>query len=131
MTLANPGVIQIVNSVIFGSANDCDGPAFQSFGHNISKGTCVALSDPSDQNNFAGSLNLGSLALNGGAFPMQTILPLTGSPLIDAGNAGQCSVTDQRGASRVGTCDIGAVEFGGVAPSPSSGTVYLPLIIKS
>jgi len=110
----NTFLVQLKNSVIYGSANNCDGPAFDSLGHNISKGTCSALDQPSDQNNFAGNLNLGALTFNGGAFPMKTILPLAGSPLIDAGLA--CSTTDQRGGVRVGICDIGALEYGGLAP---------------
>jgi hypothetical protein len=56
---------------------------------------------------------LGSLADNGG--PTQTLAPQSGSPAIDAGAAG-CPATDQRGAPRVGQCDIGAVEFGAEAP---------------
>ena len=111
----NTFVVQLKNSVIFGSANNCDGPLFTSLGHNISKGTCASLSQPSDQNNFTGDLNLGSLTFNGGAFPMQTIMPLVGSPLIDAGDT--CSATDQRGGARpVGAaCDIGAVEYGALS----------------
>ena len=65
---------------------NCDGGLFQSLGHNISKGTCTALSDPSDQDNYAGDLRLDGLAFNGGAFPMRTLLPLTGSPVINAGD---------------------------------------------
>jgi hypothetical protein len=41
-------------------------------------------------------------------------MPLAGSPLIDAGF--NCLALDQRGATRVNACDIGAVEFGGVLP---------------
>ena len=112
MTLANPGVVQLKNSVIFGSANNCDGGIFLSSGNNISKGNCVSLSLLTDQNNYAGNLHLSSLTFNGGAFPMQTMAPLAGSPLIDAG--GSCSATDQRGEVRpIGlACDIGAVEYG-------------------
>jgi len=61
-----------------------------------------------------------------------------GSPAINAG-AG-CPTTDQRGATRIGTCDIGAYEFGGVLsidkiisskddvlvyPNPSNGIFYI------
>jgi predicted outer membrane repeat protein len=125
MTPANPGVIQMVNSVIYGSANNCDGPAFQSLGHNISKGACSSLSAGSDQDNFAGDLKVGGLIYNGGAFPMQTSAPLAGSPLIDAGDAAQCRATDQRGAPRVGVCDIGAVEYGAILP-----LLYLPIVVR-
>ena len=125
MTPAQPGVIQMINSVIFGSANNCDGPAFQSLGHNISKGTCSALNAATDQDNYPGSLSLGGLAFNGGAFLMRTMLPLAGSPLINAGDTGPCTSTDQRGAPRVGVCDIGAVEYGAKLPR-----VYLPSLFR-
>jgi len=72
---------------------------------------------------------LGPLANNGGS--TQTHALLTGSPAIDAGNAGGCTdnlgvvlKTDQRGFHRpIGLhCDIGAVEVGPY--------VYLPLITR-
>lgn len=54
---------------------------------------------------------LGALALNGG--PTKTMLPLTGSPAIDAGPASHMGGRDQRGLSRFvnGRMDIGAVEI--------------------
>ncbi|MFN8149924.1 MAG: choice-of-anchor Q domain-containing protein [Solirubrobacterales bacterium] len=54
---------------------------------------------------------LGPLADNGG--PTQTMLPATGSPVINAGT-GNALATDQRGAPRTsgGGTDIGAVELG-------------------
>ena len=125
MTAGSPGVVQIGNSVIFGSANNCDGGLFQSFGHNISSGSCAALSHPSDQENYGGSLLLGELAYNGGVFSMQTILPQAGSPLIDAADSNECASLDQRSANRVGICDIGAVEYGAMA-----FRVYLPMIVR-
>ena len=108
----NTAVVQMKNSVVFGSAGNCDGGLFQSFGYNISKGSCPSLNQATDQDNFAGDIAMGALAFNGGLFPMQTMMPLTGSPVIDAGNT--CPATDQLGAARpVGAgCDIGAVEFG-------------------
>jgi len=70
---------------------------------------------------------LGALADNGG--PTQTLLPQTGSPLIDAIVNGACQTasgvvgpitTDQRGLVRPqvpgGLCDIGAVEIQAPAP---------------
>ncbi|MGH8091272.1 MAG: choice-of-anchor Q domain-containing protein [Rudaea sp.] len=72
---------------------------------------------------------LGALANNGG--PTMTMLPLAGSPLIDAGDpAFSGPATDQRGAGfpRIinGRVDIGAVEFGTAAaaekiPAPTLG----------
>jgi predicted outer membrane repeat protein len=125
MTVSNPGVVQLWNSVIFGSANNCDGGIFDSMGHNISQGACSVLTQPTDQDNYGGSLNLGALAFNGGAYPMQTIMPLAGSPLIDAGDT--CSAADQRGGARpVGAaCDVGTVEYGAVVYH-----LFLPLILR-
>jgi hypothetical protein len=63
---------------------------------------------------------LGALADNGG--PTQTLLPLTGSPLLDAIPPAACGATvDQRGVTRPQGpgCDIGAVEVEVVAPSPA------------
>jgi predicted outer membrane repeat protein len=125
MTPSNPGVVQIVNSVIVGSANNCDGGLFTSLGHNISRGTCASLNDPTDQDNVASDLLLGPLSYNGGAFAMQTRLPQAGSPLIDAADPAACFADDQRRASRVGVCDIGAVEYGAMA-----STLYLPTVVR-
>lgn len=70
---------------------------------------------------------LGALANNGG--PTMTMLPLAGSPLIDAGDPAFSGLaTDQRGTGfpRIinGRVDIGAVEFGTAAaavPAPGLG----------
>jgi CSLREA domain-containing protein len=61
---------------------------------------------------------LGPLANNGG--PTDTMALRAGSPAINAGDPNLCgSQTDQRYATAVGTCDIGAFEFGGKPPEPS------------
>jgi hypothetical protein len=77
-------------------------------------------------NNFIGSdPRLGPLDLNGG--PTQTMAPLDGSPLINAGDnasANNAGLTaDQRGLSRIvdGTVDIGAVETQAGEPLPLQG----------
>ncbi len=57
---------------------------------------------------------LSSLANNGG--PTQTMALQTGSPAINTGSG--CPTFDQRGAARVGNCDIGAFEFGGIIVTP-------------
>lgn len=108
-----PGVVQLVNSVVFGSANNCSGGLFTSLGHNLSQGTCNALSDITDIHNYVGSLNLGALAFNGGSYPMKTMRPIVDSPLINAGNNTYCPSTDQNGTIRPqgAVCDIGAYEF--------------------
>lgn len=59
------------------------------------------------------------LADNGG--PTKTMALQEGSPAIDAGSG--CPQFDQRGAPRVGNCDIGAFEFGSY---PNLGTAVPP-----
>lgn len=108
-----PGVVQIVNSVIFGSANNCDGGLFTSLGNNLSQGTCNALSHGTDRHNFTGALNLNALALNGGKYAMKTMRPNLGSPVINTGSNASCPAADQNGTVRPqgASCDIGAYEF--------------------
>jgi len=77
-----------------------------------------------------------SPALNGSN--TKTMALQGGSPAINAGNG--CTPTDQRGAGRVGACDIGAYEYSGtlsleniienkndlqVYPNPSSGNFFV------
>lgn len=120
-----PGVVQIANSVLDGNTNTFCGGLFQSLGHNISSNVCVSLNHPTDRENY-GPLGLGPLADNGGAFPMRTMLPRWGSPLIDAADMTLCPERDQRGGNRVGACDIGAVEYrAGVATR-----LYVPVVAR-
>ncbi len=60
-------------------------------------------------NIVAADPRLSPLGYYGG--PTQTQALLTGSPAINAGNTATSPNTDQRGASRVGTADIGAFEL--------------------
>jgi hypothetical protein len=121
-----PGRVDVSNSVIFGSANNCGGNIFTSTGHNIVAGTCASIAGATDL--VVTDAKMGPLAFNGGEFAMQTFAPLTGSPTINWGDATACTTyapTDQRGAARVGTCDSGAVEYGALATR-----VRLPLVIR-
>jgi hypothetical protein len=97
--------------------------SFTSFGHNlIGTGNATARFNlPGDTiNNTAAGIKLAQLDDYGG--PMLTMLPLPGSPAIDAG-AAPGEPTDQRGAPRVvdghglggAIADIGAAEFIGTA----------------
>ena len=54
-----------------------------------------------------------TVAMHGG--PLPTLALLADSPAINVG--ADCPPTDQRGAARVGACDLGAFEFGSAAPS--------------
>ncbi len=60
---------------------------------------------------------LGPLQNNGGHTFTHALL--NGSPAINAGDNNGSDPDDQRGAPRVGTNDIGAFEFGSVAPAPA------------
>ena len=63
---------------------------------------------------------LGAYGYHGGFTP--TIPLLLGSPAIDGGGvASTCAVTDQRGAARVGACDMGAYEYNNVPPVITEG----------
>jgi len=131
-SLSSPGVIQMVNSLVFGSSNNCDGVLFDSFGNNLSAGACGSLNTVSDQENYSGDLHLGALNFYGGSFPMKVIPLFPGSPLIDTGNNGFCPLTDQLGASRPLdgdhdtslVCDIGAYETSGYFQ------LFLPMIVR-
>ena len=101
----NSGTTHLGNSVLDnpGSLNcDGDGTPIASDGHNLSTDGSCAL----EQNGIPAQL--GPRVLESTYFH----LPLSGSPLINA--AAACPTRDQRGATRVGTCDIGAVEYGGL-----------------
>src|SRR6185369_1701151 len=45
-----------------------------------------------------------------------------GNPATPGGGGTACAATDQRGASRVGTCDIGSYEYGSVLPDATVTT---------
>jgi predicted outer membrane repeat protein len=124
-TAQNPGVIQIGSSVIFGSSSNCSGQPFESFGHNVVAGACPWLNHATDQQVSPADLHMGELGFNGGIFAMRTIIPLAGSPAINAGSPADCPAIDQRGAARVGACDAGAGEYDGRA-----ARALIPLIIK-
>ena len=52
---------------------------------------------------------------------IQTIPLLPGSPALNAGLDATCEVTDQRGQTRFGTCDIGAFESQGFSLNLTGG----------
>lgn len=105
-------------------ALQCDGLPITSLGHNIiSDGTCVNGNDSTDQRNT--DAKLGPLADNGGF--TQTQLPATDSPALAAVPSAQCVELDQRKALRIGNCDIGAAERGGLLLLEG---IYIPLATK-
>ncbi len=72
--------------------------------------------------------NLGPLQNNGG--PTQTLLPLSGSPVLGAGDPSLAPSTDQRGNPRrlSGPIDIGAVQVSGNAISPPPAPAPAPTL---
>lgn len=119
-----------------GGGTNCDfqgEPAVTSSGYNYSDDDSCLFTQPTDVQN-GGSPMLGALAANGG--PTLTMLPQTGSPLIDAIPVASCQAdgaagitTDQRGVARPqgSGCDIGAVETAAVAPvTPATPVVEAP-----
>ncbi|MBV6449456.1 MAG: hypothetical protein MHPDNHAH_00166 [Anaerolineales bacterium] len=104
--IINLGTLNYSNTIIANSTGgDCIN--VNTIGTNVNNlvqdNTCSPL--------LSGDPNLGPLADNGG--PTQTHALQSTSPAIDAGNAGACPSTDQRGVTRPqgAVCDIGAYEY--------------------
>jgi len=139
----------------YGNGNNCGG-ALTNNGNNIEypeRPNRVAnpnYADPNDRPCFDRPVVLNSNQMpvidpmlsmpgsNGG--PTMTMALMAGSPAINAGDG--CSEFDQRGARRVGACDIGAYEYNGVLstaaraergrgllvyPNPAQGEIFLAL----
>ena len=110
----NQGKVTITNSIVAGNTesasgqagNDCDLCGTQSK-YNLISTSAAPIT--------AAQLMLGPLALNGPNQTLQTLLPLPGSPAIEAGNPAllpSSMKTDERGRPRTvnSTLDLGAVE---------------------
>ena len=117
------GTVTLRNSLLggntAGNAPDCSG-TIGSAGYNLVASTsgCTFSASTGDLTNV--NARLGLLIGSPGYVPL-----LSGSPVINAGNPAGCTgstgplTTDQRGAARVGRCDIGAYEY--TAPGPAAG----------
>ncbi len=110
-------------------------PVTISNGFNFSDDASCGFTGTGDREN-AGDPGLGPLASNGG--PTQTMLPQTGSPLIDGVPTASCQAdgasgitTDQRGVTRpqLGGCDIGAVEVEAPPPPPPPPPPPVPVVV--
>ncbi len=94
-----------------------------SLGNNLSDDNCGAFTASGDKRGMDAKVDM-ELKNNGG--PTLTHALLQGSPAIDAANSATCPATDQRGAQRVGTCDIGAFEFGGTPAAARAARILAP-----
>ncbi|MCB8928687.1 MAG: hypothetical protein H6652_24045 [Ardenticatenaceae bacterium] len=100
-----------------------------SLGNNLESANTCGFNQPSDI--VSTDPQLEPLGSNGGA--VQTQLPASGSPLIDAGHNDVCPATDPRGVIRPfdgddngsKICDIGAAEYGSII-----NQLFLPMIVK-
>lgn len=128
----NPNTITLQNTILAGnSANpgpDCANTVL-SAGNNLvgNNSGCTFSATGGDQvGSGVSPLDplLAMLTNNGGPTPTQALQ--TGSPAINAGNAATCAASDQRDAARVGTCDIGAFEFGGTPKQTQTITFAKP-----
>jgi hypothetical protein len=122
------GIVELGYSILAGGRNrantadelECDGPPLVSQGYNlIEDNSCVDGNTPTDIRDTPAEL--GPLQDNGGF--MHSVLPGANSPALGKVPAGQCVPRDQRSAHRIGPCDIGAVERGGLFDS-----AYLPRV---
>ena len=114
------GILRLQNTIVAGNSftpfslgPDCLG-TIQSLGNNLigDPSGCEINLQPSD---LTGDPGLGELTETAEEdLPGTAYYPvLAGSVVINRGNAAACPETDQLGNPRVGTCDIGAVEFQG------------------
>ncbi|GAM10888.1 bacillopeptidase F precursor [Geobacter sp. OR-1] len=112
----NDDTALIRNSILWGNG-----------GSEIYNGDTITVTNSIVQGGYAGAGNLnvdpklGPLANNGG--PTRTMMLLSGSPAINAGNCATGPAADQRGMARPqdATCDIGAYERGAVASVIATG----------
>ncbi len=100
------------NTILAGNTAECSG-TIGSVGYNLIGDTSGCTFTPGTGDLTDVSPNFGPLIGSPGYHPL-----LLGSPAIDAGNPAGCTdnlgnplPTDQRGAVRVGRCDIGAYEY--------------------
>jgi hypothetical protein len=129
------GSVTLQNTILAGNTASGNGPDcngnIDSSGYNLIGNTSGCTFSPSTGDFLNVDARLSPLIGSPGYHPL-----LSGSPAIDAGNPVGCTDhldnpldTDQRGAPRVGRCDIGAYEFGSFVGDITQ--VFLPIILRS
>jgi CSLREA domain-containing protein len=134
-------LIYFTNTIIADNPENCFAHPLDVFslGHNLSDDSTCDFTEPSDL--IVADALLYPLGNFGG--PTKTHHPMTGSPVIDAGNIANCPATDQRGEARPfdgddppdgsADCDIGSVEY---LPEPHhtatliAGAAFLGLLYR-
>jgi fibronectin-binding autotransporter adhesin len=125
LTASNPVFFGTIIALPVGGPN-CVVSGASSQGYNFSDDATCGLDQATDHVATPNDPGLGALGSNGG--PTQTMLPQTGSPVIDAIPVAACQTggaagitVDQRGVTRPQGpgCDIGAVEVEFVVPTPT------------
>ena len=123
------GTVTLQNSILAGNtasgtSPDCTG-AIVSSGYNLIGTTSGCTFSPGTGDLTNVNANLGQLIGFPGYHPL-----LSGSPAINAGNPAGCTDNlgnplnvDQRGAARVGRCDIGSYEY--TTPGPAASVIAL------
>jgi hypothetical protein len=127
----------VVTGAGAGNQNCAIGGTKTSHGSNFSDDTSCGFTATGDTQGSGNNPHLGALAANGG--PTQTLLPQTGSPLIDAIPTANCQsdgasgvTTDQRGITRPqgAGCDIGSVEIAVTVPTPTPAPAPTPAVVQ-
>lgn len=115
------GTISARNSILANATSAACTGTMDSLGHNLIEGTCKLAGDITG--NITGvDPMLDVLADNGGPTRTRALMP--GSPAVDAGDATNCPLQDQRSFARPAdgdgdlsaVCDMGAFEKDAVAP---------------
>lgn len=129
------GTFNIRNSIVADNTSGNSGPdvygTLNSQGYNlIGNSANAAITGTLTGNRLDQNAKLAPLGYYGGT--METRALLAGSPAINNGNSSTSPATDQRGATRVGTADIGAFELnnnangGSFVAALSQGNLYSP-----
>jgi uncharacterized repeat protein (TIGR01451 family) len=123
---SDAGTVTLHNSIVAGNSPDCSG-TIGSLGYNLVGDTSGCTFSPAAGDLTNLDADLGPLEGSPGYYPL-----LPGSPAINAADPAGCTdhlgdpvLEDQRGAPRVGRCDIGAYEVGMTVRKWASGS-FLP-----